>query len=483
MPVDATHEEYSATQGQWRRIRDVLAGDDAVKSAGIAYLPKPSGMDQGDYDAYRGRAVFYNATSRTLNGLVGAIFRKPPNLKWPDGLDDAMDNITLTGMDFDSFARDMVGEIISMARIGVIVEWSDEEGRPFLRSYRAEDITNWREDLRGGVPYLTLVVLREWRDEPKPDDPFMVEKVELRRVLSIDENGRYFQQVWERRPDTRGTDQFVPLEKVYPTKRGASLDYIPFQFVGPTNLSPCVEKSPILDLVDVNLSHWRKTCEIDHGAFYTALPTAWVAGGIAATKHDAELRIGSGTAWLLETGAQVGMLEYTGQGLQALENRLQRLEAHMAVLGARLLEDQKSVVEAAETIRLRHSGENSLLASIAIMISRGLKNCLNWYLDWLGRDQSAEVELNTDFFDASMTMDEVVKLVQAWQQGAIGEKVVYHNLSEGERLPQDMTFEEWQEDRNEGGPGAAFMDRQAAGGRETMPGDQTVSLDVTGRAA
>ena len=40
MPVDSTHLDYDANVTPWLRAREVFAGEDAVKSAGVRYLPK-----------------------------------------------------------------------------------------------------------------------------------------------------------------------------------------------------------------------------------------------------------------------------------------------------------------------------------------------------------------------------------------------------------------------------------------------------------
>jgi hypothetical protein len=40
MPVNTTHPDYDAALPDWLRARDVLAGEDAVKSAGEKYLPR-----------------------------------------------------------------------------------------------------------------------------------------------------------------------------------------------------------------------------------------------------------------------------------------------------------------------------------------------------------------------------------------------------------------------------------------------------------
>jgi hypothetical protein len=40
MPVNTTHPDYDAALSDWLRARNVLAGEDAVKSGGEKYLPR-----------------------------------------------------------------------------------------------------------------------------------------------------------------------------------------------------------------------------------------------------------------------------------------------------------------------------------------------------------------------------------------------------------------------------------------------------------
>ena len=80
MPINDPHPEYEAMAERWKRCRAVAAGSDAVKAAGTEYLPRPEGMAHswGDagYSAYLKRALFFNATSRTIDGLAGSIFQQ-----------------------------------------------------------------------------------------------------------------------------------------------------------------------------------------------------------------------------------------------------------------------------------------------------------------------------------------------------------------------------------------------------------------------
>ena len=461
MPVDSKHRQYQANWTKWRRIRDVIAGEDAVKGRGETYLPRLEGQSFGadGYHAYRDRAEFHEATGRTLDGLAGAIFRKEPLIAVAAGFADWLAHVTPRGLDFVSFAKMAAREVIAIGRYGVLIDTPGEGGEPFLAGYTAESIVNWRSTATGGVPALSLVVLREDASRPAADDPFETEDGERFRVLELrpledDDQPVYTQTLYERQRTSAGREEFAMVGGPFaPSRRGEPLDFIPFQFFGPTELGADVEKSPIQGLVNVNLSHYRTSADLEHGAHFTALPTAWVAGDLKQGADDGELRIGSGAAWHLEADARAGYLEYTGQGLEALEKRLQRKEAHMAVLGARLLEDQKAGVEAAETVGLRHRGENSMLASLADTTGRGLAIVLNWLIRWAGGpEQGARVELNKDFFEQPLGPKEMLELVTAWQQGGIGGEVLFHNLKSGERLPEGMTFDDWQRDIRQNRP-------------------------------
>ena len=84
MPVNSTHVGYDASLPGWIRARDLLAGEDAVKAAGAKYLPRLDGRSDEDYEAYKCRACFTNATRRAADAFVGLVFRKAPFVKLPE---------------------------------------------------------------------------------------------------------------------------------------------------------------------------------------------------------------------------------------------------------------------------------------------------------------------------------------------------------------------------------------------------------------
>src|SRR5512137_800535 len=84
MPVNSTHAEYDENLEAWPRIRDVLAGDRAIKRAGQKYVPRLDSQTDEEFRAYVERGFFYNATARTVSGYIGMIFRRDPVLQLPD---------------------------------------------------------------------------------------------------------------------------------------------------------------------------------------------------------------------------------------------------------------------------------------------------------------------------------------------------------------------------------------------------------------
>ena len=468
MPVESTHLEYDANVTAWLRARDVFAGEDAVKAAGVRYLPRLDSQTDDEYAAYKSRASFFNATARTADGFVGLIFRREPTFKLPDnsaGVGRAVaafvEDADMLGTSLSSYAKNVVSEIIGVGRAGTLVDWESEvEQRAYGVRYTAEEILNWRTDRVNGRNVLSLVVLREVSKKPMVDvDPFVGDEVEQLRVLRLvpgektvggDKPGWSYQvEIWQQgeKKSKRSKPEWIKVETRIPLRLGKPLPHIPFVFHGPRHCLPCVDKLPLADIIAVNLDHYRLNADYKHGLHFTALPTAWVSG----FDKSSTLRIGSSTAWVSETpGAAAGFLEFTGQGLTTFERAMDRDERLMAVLGTRMLEGQKRVGETADAIELRQSGENSVLSAVSLSVSDSLTHVLRWVYWWNSTEETPEsigddrvlVTLNSDFNTKGMASDEITAVVAAWQAGAISRETMFELFRKGEVLPAGRSNEE-----------------------------------------
>ena len=339
MPVNSTHADYLENLEAWQRIRDVLAGDRALKRAGEKYVARLDSQSDDEFRAYVERGSFYNATSRTVSGFVGMIFRRDPVLQIPDkslavqpALKTIFNDVDLLGTTLDSFAKNVITDVVSLGRVGTLVDWNGEsENRAYLSSYAAESILNWRETRIGGQLKLSLVVLSECAPgQPKDGDPFVVVDVPQIRVLKLvpstgEASDTYQVELWQLAPgkSRKKEQEWMLVRTITPLRLGQPLAAIPFVFHGPAHSRPEVSKSPIEDLVAANLDHYRLNTDFRHGVHFTALPTAFVTG----FDKNAQLRIGSTTAWVTDTlGATASFLEFKGDGLSTFERALDRAE-------------------------------------------------------------------------------------------------------------------------------------------------------------
>lgn len=461
MAVDDKHPEYVKNEKNWKKCRDAAEGQQAIHAAGEEYLHKLTNQDKDAYEAYKERASFYEATGRTVDGMTGMIFRKTPLIE-ENEMTEFVEDVTLDGRDMKGFAQDVTKEAVEVGRLGILVDHPtvDEiEGviktkaqvemnneRPFFKEYMTESIIHWCVGRINNKTQLTEVRLREYV-EIETEDEFEKATEEQIRVLEINEAGQYQQRIFKEQKDKsgRGTGKWAQVgEAIVPMANGVALNYIPFVFINTDSTSPAVQKPPMIGIVNVNISHYRTTADLEHGAHFTGLPTAVISGHV---KGDEEtFMIGSTTAWVFsDPDASASYLEFEGKGLSTLQELLKEKEAKMAALGAQMLTPSERRNEAADTAEMRHMGENSVLSSISQTITEGLNTALEYAAQWQGLTTPAVIKLNTDFMPSSVTPQMMRELLASWQSGGISFETYQKNLQRGEILDSEADLDEEKE--------------------------------------
>jgi hypothetical protein len=444
MPVNTPSESYKEHADDWRLIRDVIEGAKAVRAGGDKYLPKLTGMDYTEYAAYANRAQFFNATARTVNGLVGAVFRREPKIILGDGAESLrplLDRCTVDNQSFLSFSRHIFRETLSIGRVGALVDAPANGGTPYFTSYPAESITNWRVvKMPDERVVADQVVLCEYRAVPAADG-FGSDEEKYYRVLFLDNDGRYGQQIYVEQKSLDGRSQYALVGTTYPSLPGAGGFYndMPFVCFNARGTGLKIEKSPILDIAELNKLHFQRSAQLAHGQFYTATPTYWAIAPV--NNDDVTYRVGPNTVWLVDQPNGCGILEYRGEGLKYLESACNQLEQQMSGLGARLVSDRKNTAaEASDVAAMRDKGETSLLHEIVSAIDTGLTDLLKTWVRWQGRNpKDVSVRLNRDFVGAAIEYRTWLQLDRAHEKGDIDDETYYQVLFEGEMLPASFT--------------------------------------------
>jgi hypothetical protein len=453
MAINTTRSDYNYYLPIWEKCRHCVEGQERIHLQGQLYLPRLSGQTDEEYWAYVTRALFYNATQRTVDAMTGLIFRKDPIVKVPTAIIPWLDDIDLNGNSLTTFVENIAEEIEITGGFGLLVEHPEvvvEDGieitqaqaqaqniRPFFAKYTVENILNWRVKTINNQKYLHLVVLKETHEDV--NEELNVSEVTYYRVLDLDpETGHYRQRVYSLEDDQK---TFKQEKEVYPLMNGQRMNFIPFFRLGPKGITYEIEKPPIIDLVNVNLSHYRTTADLEHGAHFTGLPTAVVTGH-SIPEGGEPLKIGSANAWVFsEENAKAHYLEFTGTGLGALEKRLEKKEQQMVTLGARMLAPDTNTIEAADTHSIKRQGENSVLASIAYAIESSIEKALQILIAWANVQGEVGYLINKDFVPSKMSSQDLLASFQVYQAGGMAFSDFIQILQKGEVIDSQRTPE------------------------------------------
>jgi len=460
MPVQSQHKEFSENAKRWAKVRDCVAGADVIKRAGERYLPMPNPEDRSiknmeRFNAYVTRANFVNFTGMTLDGMLGMVFRVDMQADLAPELEFMKGNANGSGVTLDQMARGLVSDLLQTGRHGLLVDYPQAgEGltkaqvdalklRPNILGYKAEQVINWRTETIGGEALLSLVVLHETTDDVAHDG-FSVEEVDQYRVLSL-VDGVYTQTVY----DKDGNIKSGPIE---PRKGdGSKWNVIPFCFVGARNNDTECDRSPLYDIAELNIGHYRNSADYEESSFLVGQPTP-VLAGLTQSWVDSVMKegvmLGSRRAILLPEGGQSSLL-------QASENQMplkgmEIKEAQMIKIGARIIQDA-SGNETAEAAKIRFGGQNSKLGIIVGNVEAALNQCLLWAAEFVRGAGESNITLNREFYDKSIDPQLIVASIQLLDRGVIAMTDMKQILKDRGMIKPDRTDEEIEQEIEDSG--------------------------------
>lgn len=444
MPVTTLHPQFEKNFPVWETVSDCVAGEFAIKDRGDKYLPKPNPDDysyenEKRYEAYLHRAVFYNVTGRTLTGLTGQVFRKPPEKHFPSILRALIENVDGSGVGIDQQARIAFRETMSVGRAGLLVDFPKmekissvgelERGNisPTINFYRAEDIRNWDTVTIGSKTKLSLVVLHETYVDESESDEFRKKYKSQYRVLSLEGGQRYRIDIMRKvKNNDKGIgpvgESYQIIETYYPKPNNKEyFDFIPFQFIGAYNNDWKVDDSPMLDMSVLNISHYRNSADLENSSFFSSIPTLTISSDTSAKileeANGGAFRVGGPKALFLGSNGNAELIQAKEANLA--KSLMEMKQQQMIAIGARLIEE-KTVEITATQIMIEVSGQNSILSMVADNVSSAYTNALKFAKMFVNStDEEIRYELNKDFEFKSMDSQERMQLLAEWQAGAI----------------------------------------------------------------
>lgn len=446
--VDYVRKELQELICRYDLIRHCIAGQDEIKKHAIKYLPQPNEADKSEenrirYKQYKERAIFYNVTGRTLNGLVGQVFQKDTVVSLPANLDILKADVDGGGVELDQLAKKALRLNLAHGRAGLLADYPKNEGpvsiadleagkiRPTLSLWQPWDIINWRVKTIGSQKLLVLVVISE--QYVQDDDGFCEECDDQYRVLSLNEEGNYQVDIYQETYDSKGTSMgFDVVESSIPLDgSGKPWKLIPFQFIGAENNDPEPDLPPLYDLATLNIGHYRNSADYEEACFMLGQPTPVASGLTQDWVKDVlkgSMQLGSRGIIPLPEGGAMSLLQCAPNTMpkEAMEHK----EVQMVALGAKLVE-QRSVQQTATEAGLNNASETSVLASCTKNVASAFTQALKWAAQFIGEavtDDSVSYALSTDFGSAFATPQDRAQLMAEYQGNLISQTEMRDNL-------------------------------------------------------
>ena len=489
LPFDITkkHPVYLGMEDTWRKCRDAYEGAEAIKKGGERYLARLNEQSNDDYDKYKDRSQWYGATRRTGEAYLGMLFRKNPIFKYigDDGnpIQDTdlikegekfFSLVTFDGKSIEDFLRSVVTDVMVVNKLGILIDFPDnstDDGsikqmskadyehaglKPLLSMYKAESIINWYWEVINNRIVPRFFVLAEEELEFTNTTSLVPEEVINYRILYLQETpkGMVYRQYVIKATQSDKRDkktEYVVKDIITPLDNGKPLNFIPFDTMTDKGLDYRDNSvSMINGLVNTNIGHYRNSADWENELHWVGIKTLYLPG------YDEEVygKVKLG-------GAMTGPPDSIPQMIEAKSDSGLQLEMHnkeerMAVLGAERIAQKGRYIPSAETAKINAESENATLINMSKSLSVSISKILTYQMQWADETKKnikVDMQLNTDFFDETITGKEVLDWIAAAQQGGISFETYYHNMDKKEAFPVGWTMQQEAEKLQEGFPG------------------------------
>lgn len=438
MPVNTVHPLKLGVLKPVKITRDAADGEQKIKAGG--YLPSFIPHDAARYDQYLTRAYYVNVTGRTLNSLIGAVFRKDLTAELPERLAYIEENADGKGLSLDQMAKRAISETLVAGGCGLLVDYPPATGdtlvddkAAYICPYCTESVINWDTTTEDGRTKLSMVVLQE--TTRLYSDEYTWSDVAQYRVLRL-EDGLYIQEVY----DANG----ALVERYEPRQGGARMAHIPFHFIGAVDNDPNPDMPPLYDLAVVNIAHFRNIADYEEGVHLNGQPMLIINTGDTSASEFNEtnpngVTVGSRRGLALQNGS--AMLLQAAANSAAFEAMAHK-ELQMVAIGARLISAQ-GINQTAEAARIAASAESSVLNTVVGNTSEAFEAALEDVALFMGvPDGEVELDINRDYFDSTLSAQDAMMLIQFADRGDIAQSDVR------DRLRQTGWLKEGREDED-----------------------------------
>ncbi len=453
MPVSETHAEYDKNVDKWKLTRNAANGLSFEEARN--YIPRRTHEEQDQYYQRVEKAIYTNYTGRTREGLKGAIFRLDPRIELPPDMEFMYDNADGAGQSLTQVAKLAADEVMETGRFGLLADYPtvDEtmtveqvrrmQLQPHIATYTAESIINWHVHIVNGRRQLGMLVLKE--NSPVHYDEFTWDYVDRYRVLRLDENQNYTQQIYDENGDAI-TEQIIVRGA-----NGQPFDYIPFQFVGSRDNMPDIDEPVLYDIARVNIGHFRNSADHENNLSIHGGGTLVVSTDMSPeafqSANPGGITVGENSGLILSEGGKAELLQLNAAS--AIGAEMAHKEQMMVQIGAKII--TKTGTRTAEEARIQATSENSMLDTMVGNMDEAFTKVLKDCRAFISATEAEIVfSLNSDFWQDSIAPQEIMAMIQGNDAGVMPKIDIVRRLMDAgwiqsEGTPEDILSDITQE--------------------------------------
>jgi hypothetical protein len=454
-----TSMAYREMKAGWDMVDAIWGGTRTMMNS--QFLIQDEGESSDSYALRLARSVFFNATKRTIQMLVGKPFSKP--VTWDKTMDPEMkkwmDDVDRAGMCADLLLKDTLRNQIKDGHAIYLIDYdavgdpttlnqkeAEDLGlRPYVTLVDARDVLFWRSDVVNGKQILVHIRIREVTTEPDGEwgektvkrirvfdrgvfDPLETGALQLcvRWTLYREDDTNKDKPVWIR--EASGFLQAVgnkylieiPIVAAYGMRKGYFESELPLE-----------------DLMWLNIDHWRSASDQRNILHHARVPKLFAKGFIPGAKTG-ETTVGKvtlGPDRLIATDNPQGDLKYVeteGNAIDAGRQNCEDIKMEMAVMGAEKLV-KKTVFSTATESMHDNTAEDSELGAMCKSLEDAWADVLRFMAIYAGKDEATagSIEINKDFGIFPWQLQILASLIQLYTLGAITQETL---LTEFQRL-------------------------------------------------
>lgn len=422
---------YNTMAPRWVKMKTILGGTQLMRDAGEDMAPRHEHESVTNYAERIEGNVLFNMVDLTLRMWVGRPFANQIQYTedFSKHLVPLMDDVDLDGNNLDVYCRRWFRDGVAKAFSHTLVEFpriemdalegrslADDdrmnirpyfvhiqpeqvifavstriEGKEVLTHVRIEEqvtkLDGWEEVVTNQIRVLERDVVNVGTE----DDPKFVDKVRV-DIHRQDEHKNWIimESWWMDIED-------IPLVTFYADRQGFM-----------------VGRSPLDDLVDLNIRHWQSMSDQISILTVARFPMLACSGG---DDEEGKLIIGP-KEWLYtpDPAARFYYVEHKGYSITAGKQDIDDLEKRMQSYGAEFTKDRPDR-EAAFSRALDTIEATSPLQDVAFRFNDALNTALSILSKWMRKQHTGKAGIPTEFM--SPEASQLQTLLETWKEGGL----------------------------------------------------------------